>query len=75
VSEEHIAFVIRVEERDEQKSTVKAGGQQRLAGFLLGLFFDPEDGGNMFLRNVYLFSTDYTAFNPRTQHSLTSQDV
>jgi hypothetical protein len=22
------------------------------AGFLLGLFFDPEDGGNMFLRNV-----------------------
>jgi hypothetical protein len=22
------------------------------AGFLLGLFFDPEDGGDMFLRNV-----------------------
>jgi hypothetical protein len=21
-------------------------------GFLLGLFFDPEDGGDMFLRNV-----------------------
>jgi hypothetical protein len=21
-------------------------------GFLLGSFFDPEDGGNMFLRNV-----------------------
>jgi hypothetical protein len=28
---------------------------------LLGLFFDPEDGGNMFFRNVCLFSTDYTA--------------
>jgi hypothetical protein len=23
-----------------------------LQGFLLGLFFDPEDGGDMFLRNV-----------------------
>jgi hypothetical protein len=22
------------------------------AGFLLGFFFDPEDGGDMFLRNV-----------------------
>jgi hypothetical protein len=22
------------------------------AGFLLGLFFDPEDGGDMFIRNV-----------------------
>jgi hypothetical protein len=28
--------------------------------FLLDLFFDPEDGGNMFLRNVGFFSTDYT---------------
>jgi hypothetical protein len=24
-----------------------------LAGFLLGLFFDPEDVGNMLLQNVY----------------------
>jgi hypothetical protein len=22
------------------------------AGFLLGLFFDPEDGGDMFFRNI-----------------------
>jgi hypothetical protein len=26
------------------------------AGFLLGLFLDPEDGGDMFLRNVGLHS-------------------
>jgi hypothetical protein len=28
---------------------------------LLVLFFYPENGGNMFLRNVTLLSTDYTA--------------
>jgi hypothetical protein len=31
------------------------------AGLLLGLFFDPEDGSNMFLWNVGLLSTDYMA--------------
>jgi hypothetical protein len=35
------------------------------AGFLLGLFFRPEDGGDIFLRNVGLILTDYTALYPR----------
>jgi hypothetical protein len=34
------------------------------AGFLIGLHFDPEDGGDMFLRNVGWLSTDYTALYP-----------
>jgi hypothetical protein len=34
------------------------------AGFFLGLFFDPEDGGNIFLRNVCRLSTGYTALCP-----------
>jgi hypothetical protein len=31
----------------------------------LNYFFDPEDGGDMFLRNVGSNSTDYTASYPR----------
>jgi hypothetical protein len=32
---------------------------------LAEIFFDPEDGGDMFLRNVGCISTDYTASHPR----------
>jgi hypothetical protein len=38
-------------------------------GILLGLFFDPEDGGNMFLQNIGQLSTDYKALYPRWQSS------
>jgi hypothetical protein len=34
------------------------------AGFLLGLLFDPEDGGNVLLRNM-VFSPNYTELQPR----------
>jgi hypothetical protein len=33
--------------------------------FLLNYLFDPEDGGDMFIRNVGCNSTDYTASYPR----------
>jgi hypothetical protein len=33
-------------------------------GFLLGLLFDPKDGGDMLRRNVG-FSMNYTALQPR----------
>jgi hypothetical protein len=36
---------------------------------LLSFFFDPEDGGDVFLRNVSWHSTDYTALYPRRWYS------
>jgi hypothetical protein len=39
------------------------------AGLLLNLFFDPEDGGDMFLQNVGCNSTDYTASYRRRWYS------
>jgi hypothetical protein len=35
------------------------------AGFLLGLFFDHENGGDMFIRNIVSFSVDYMVLHPR----------
>jgi hypothetical protein len=37
-----------VSEEAEQEISVNAGSKQKL----LGLFFDPEDGGDIFLRNI-----------------------
>jgi hypothetical protein len=39
------------------------------AGFLLGLFVDPEHGGNMFLQNMSWPSPKYTGLHPRRQNS------
>jgi hypothetical protein len=39
------------------------------AGFFLGPFFEPEDGGDMFHQNISWLSVDYTASYPRKQNS------
>jgi hypothetical protein len=57
-SEEHIAVIIRVKEQDNQETSMK-----QKTGNLRDLLFNPEDRGNMFLRNVGL-SLNYTAFLP-----------
>jgi hypothetical protein len=53
----------------KKEASVKAGGKQRTAAFHTGIFFgllfDPEDGDDMFLRNVDSFPTDNTALYPR----------
>jgi hypothetical protein len=57
VSEEHVASIL------------SSACYLLRAGFLRGLFFDPEDGGDMFLRNVGSISMDYKASYPRRQNS------
>jgi hypothetical protein len=37
------------------------------SAFLLGLFFDPEDGGNMFIQNVGSLSTDYSVISKKME--------
>jgi hypothetical protein len=53
VSEDEVASIIRAEEQDEFQ-----------AGFLLASFFHPDDGGDMFLRNVGWLSMGYTHYIP-----------
>jgi hypothetical protein len=38
-------------------------------GSKLCLFFDPEDGGDIFIRKVGSYSADYTAFGPGREKS------
>jgi hypothetical protein len=40
-----------------------------VARWFAGLFFEPEDGGAIFLRNVVCYTTDYTASYPRRWYS------
>jgi hypothetical protein len=67
VSEEHIASIFRVEEYAKEETSVKMWGLFAIclhAGFLTGLYLNPEDGGNIYL-NIGSLSTDYTAVYPR----------
>jgi hypothetical protein len=49
-----------------------ASGYLFQVGFLISLLFDPEDEGDMFLRNVGCLSTGYTALYPRTEVFITT---
>jgi hypothetical protein len=47
VSEEHAASILRVEKWTKQETDLLTASRC----FLFGIFFDPEEGGNMILLN------------------------
>jgi hypothetical protein len=40
--------------KNQERNQHETGSKHRLAGFMLGLLFDPEEEGDMFLRNIGL---------------------
>jgi hypothetical protein len=53
----NIATIFRVKGQTRQETNMKCAASRAVAcllyaGFLFGLLFDSEDGGDMFLRNV-----------------------
>jgi hypothetical protein len=53
--------VLRISQARYQRGATKL----LYVGFLIGLFFDTEDGEDIFIRNVGLLSTDYRALYHR----------
>jgi hypothetical protein len=56
--DEYVTSIFTIKEQAKQESTMKQVASRGLAGFLLGLFFDLEDG-DMFLQKICLLSADY----------------
>jgi hypothetical protein len=54
VTEEHVASMLKIEEWSKQEVSTKQRSTCYLhhVGLLHGLFFEPEDVGDMFIRNV-----------------------
>jgi hypothetical protein len=60
VSEEHIAFILGSKFKSSRISACK-----QLTRRKFGLFFEPEDGGDMFLRNVVDFRCTTRRYIPQ----------
>jgi hypothetical protein len=65
VSELHVASIVRIEDYAKQETLMKQVGRRVHVsclrdGNLVGLLSDPENVGNIFLRNICLLSVDIT---------------
>jgi hypothetical protein len=61
ISEEHISSIFKDKEQTENSSDCR----MIHAAFLLGLFFDPDDRGDMFLRKVFDFHRTTLCYNAK----------
>jgi hypothetical protein len=61
VSEDHVVTIFGIKE-DKQETRIKQVASS-------GLFFNPEDGGYMYLQNANWLSMDYVALYPRRHNS------
>jgi hypothetical protein len=55
----------------QQAGNESSSRADSLAGCLFGFFFQDEDGGDTFLRNVGKFLLDYTMSHPRGHYKTT----
>jgi hypothetical protein len=58
VSEDHIVFIFRLEKQTKEEIR-KLSLPPASAGFLFELLLDPEDGGDIFLRNTLCHNPDH----------------
>jgi hypothetical protein len=65
--EELIAYIFRNEGYAKQEAREQAEEIVLASCSLLGISFDPEEGGNMFLRNIGKIIPQYMASNPKTK--------
>jgi hypothetical protein len=74
VSEEHVTSIFSVKKLAKQKTNMKLVAEPACyllhAGFLLGIFFNPKDGGDIFLWNISWLPVDYNSSCPTRENSL-----
>jgi hypothetical protein len=66
---EHVISILRAEELAKQQTSMKLLLASCIAG---SLFFNPEDGGDMFLRKMLIFNGLHSFISQKTELFITT---